>query len=142
MPIYSPVKSGLGREVLVHTVQILVAHLIAHVSNEQRLTRRALRPRGPRAGSLPPDVVLHRHPPALKNLLIHLLHRPSRGFLRRKLDVCKPLAQTPTICNDASIADLAVSAHLGFELRSSDFEKQVANVENAGRFWCRTVLNR
>ena len=78
-------------------------------------------------------MVLHRQPPSLKHLLIQLPHSLIRTLLVAKLDVSKALAQPAVVSHNPAIRDLTKARKLGLELRRSDFEEQIADVEDPAR---------
>jgi len=121
------VQHSVGRS--KRTVQISIAHLVAHVPHEQGLGRQVLLLWPVAKGVVAPllgYVKLHCHPSTLENLLIQLSYGPICGFLCSKLHVPKPFTYPSVISDDARIADLAISRELPLQIGRSDFEEEVA----------------
>jgi hypothetical protein len=118
------------------TIEVLVAHLVGHVANEQGLAGCGGTLAGPvlplLAARLAAPVVLHRHSPALENLLVESVTGVVGCLLVGKLEVCKALAQTPVVGDESAVHDLAELGEFGLELRGGDLEEEVADVENLG----------
>lgn len=116
------------------TIQVLVAHLVGHVADEQGLAGCGGSLASPSlpAGRRTAPVVLHRQSPALEDLLV----KGGEGIVGRllvgKLEVCKALAQTPVVGDDSAVRDLAELGEFGLELRGGNLEEEVADVENLG----------
>lgn len=119
------------------TVQVLVAHLVGHVTDEQRLggilggclVKCVPGTTGTATVWITAPVVLHVHPPALEDLVVQRVDGLVRVLLRGKLDVAETLAQAPVVRDDAGSGDLTDLGELGLELRRGHFEEEVADVE-------------
>lgn len=127
------------RSITLHTVQVAVAHLVRHVSDEQSLAggNRSTITVGLSAlssnSALAPHVVLNDHTSALELGLIELLYRPVRVILRGELDVSKALAHTSRIRDDSTSCNFTKAGELGLESSSGGLEEEVADVEDFAR---------
>lgn len=122
-----------------HTIQVAVAHLVRHISNEQRLARRSSRATAAVWDSalisrLALDMVLNRHTSTLEHLLIKRLERCVGITLRGKLNVTKTSAHAPRVRDNATVHNLSKAAEFSLQRLLCDLEEEVANVEDLGRW--------
>jgi hypothetical protein len=122
--------------ILTLTIQVPIRHLIAHVSNKERLAwliwlpRNAARASNATSSRFSTDVILHRHSAAREDFLIQFSHRPICYILAVEFNVPKPFTQTSRVAYNAAVDNAAEARELALKLGRSNFEEEIADIED------------